>query len=219
MKKIEVMHDVLSANDYVAKQNKEFFQNKGSMVINIMSSPGSGKTSFIVETIKQLNDLDILVIEGDVEGDVDAQTIEKTGKKAVQINTSGACHLDASMIHQAVSTFQDTKLDLVMIENVGNLICTTSYDLGEDYKIAILSTPEGEDKPLKYPRMFQIADLLIINKIDMMEASGFNLERFKYIINKINPKLEYIQISCRTGDGLKNWTDWIKGKMNVENKN
>ncbi|MBU1078512.1 MAG: hydrogenase nickel incorporation protein HypB [Spirochaetes bacterium] len=211
MEKIEVMQDVLSANEYIAQENRKHFKKKGALVINIMSSPGSGKTSLIIETIKRLKDWKIVVIEGDVEGDVDAKKIEETGIPAIQINTSGACHLDARMIHKALQKMNDEKVDLVLIENVGNLICPTSYNLGEDYKVVILSLPEGEDKPLKYPRIFQVADLLVLNKIDMEGPADFNFKNFNKIINKVNPKLEMAPVSCKSGKGMDKWIDWIKG--------
>ncbi len=210
MEKIEVMKDVLSANEYMAQQNKEFFKRNKTLVINIMSSPGSGKTSTIVRTIEKLNDYKILVIEGDVAGDIDAQKIDKTGTDVIQINTSGACHLDARMIHKALEKIKDSRYDLVLIENVGNLICPTSYNLGEDFKVVILSVPEGEDKPLKYPKIFQVTDLALINKIDMMSSADFNMANFKKIMDKVNPKLEIISISCKTGENIDKWVEWIK---------
>ena len=212
MEKIEVMQDVLSANDYMAKQNKELFKKHNSLVMNIMSSPGSGKTSTIVETIKKLADWKILVIEGDVAGDIDAKKIEQTGTDVIQINTSGACHLDARMIFQALEKVKDKKYDLVLIENVGNLICPTAYNLGEDYKIVILSVPEGVDKPLKYPKIFQIGDILLVNKIDMLSVADFDESEFKDILAQINPKLESISMSCKTGEGIDEWIKWIKEK-------
>ena len=212
MEKIEVMQDVLSANEYMAQQNKEIFKKHNSLVLNIMSSPGSGKTSTIVKTINGLSDWKILVIEGDVAGDVDAKKIEKTGTDVIQINTSGACHLDARMIYQALDKVKNKKYDLVLIENVGNLICPTAYNLGEDYKIIILSIPEGEDKPLKYPRIFQIADLLLVNKIDMLSATDFDRLNLDNILAQVNPKLEKIIISCKTGEGVDEWIKWLKEK-------
>lgn len=210
MKKIEVMQDVLSANDLIAKENRDTFLKNNTLAINIMSSPGSGKTSTILQTIKHLPDWKILVIEGDVAGDIDAKKIEKTGTDVIQINTSGACHLDARMIHKALNNLEKQKYDLVLIENVGNLICPTSYDLGESKKIVILSVPEGEDKPLKYPKIFQIADLLLVNKIDMLSVADFNQSDFIKILEDINPTLNTIEISSKTGEGIKKWTEWLK---------
>ena len=175
-----------------------------------MSSPGSGKTSTIIQTINKLKDWKILVIEGDLAGDIDARKIEETGTAVIQINTSGTCHLDAGMVNKAVEKFKDEKFDLILLENVGNLICPTSYNLGEDKKVVILSIPEGEDKPLKYPKIFQIADLLLVNKVDMMSATDFNQDNLGKILNEVCPKLNLISISCKTGDGIDEWIEWIK---------
>jgi len=212
MKKINVMQDVLSSNDLTALQNREYFNKNKTLVLNIMSSPGSGKTSVILETIKRLNGLKILVIEGDVAGDIDAKKIEKSGTDAFQINTYDSCHLNASMINKVIRKIK-VKYDLILIENVGNLICPVEYNLGENYKIVILSIPEGEDKPVKYPKIFEKSDLLLINKIDLLDYSDFDFEKLDETLKKLNKNMKAVKLSCKKSTGFEDWIKWIKEKI------
>ncbi len=211
MKKINVMKEVLSSNELIALQNREYFKKNNTLVLNIMSSPGSGKTSLILETIKRLPDYKILVIEGDVAGDIDAKKIEKSGTDVFQINTYDSCHLNASMINTIVNKIK-VKYDLVLIENVGNLICPVEYNLGENYKVVILSIPEGEDKPVKYPKIFEKADLLLINKIDLIDYSDFDFNKLNETLKKLNKGLKTLRLSCKKSAGFEELIKWIKEK-------
>lgn len=209
MKKVDVQRQILTANDYVAEQNKEFFNHINATVLNIMASPGAGKTSVILQTIKNLPDLNILVIEGDIAGDIDARKVEELGVPAIQINTGGGCHLNASMIQAAIERFPEKIIDLVLIENVGNLICPAQFNLGEDFKVVILSVPEGHDKPLKYPIIFQNANLVLLNKIDLLSLSDFDMTEFTNYVKRVNPEVEIIRVSCKTGEGIDKWIECV----------
>ena len=207
------MQNVLKANDSIAAENRSYFADKGVLAINIMSSPGAGKTTLIENTIEALKDeFTIAVIEGDIQTTYDAERISATGAQTVQINTGGACHLDANMISHSLSQLDLNTVDLLIIENVGNLVCPAEFDLGENYKAAILSVSEGDDKPLKYPLIFNISDALLINKTDLLPYVDCDVGRIKETSLRINPDLEIFEISCKTGHGLDGWYDWLRAK-------
>ncbi|MCK4509824.1 MAG: hydrogenase nickel incorporation protein HypB, partial [Desulfuromonadales bacterium] len=182
---------------------------------NMISSPGSGKTTILTRTINELKDkLRIGVIEGDIQTELDAERIRATKAPAVQINTNGACHLSAAQVAGALGSLPIDNLDLVFIENVGNLVCPASFDLGEDHKVAVLSVTEGEDKPLKYPQMFQAADLMLINKIDLLPYLRFDLEQCKTFARQVNPQIKIIELSCHSGEGMQEWYYWLNHGVN-----
>jgi len=186
------------------------------LTINIMSGPGAGKTSLIEKTIRDMkDDINIAVIEGDIETTYDADRIAAAGAQVVQINTGGACHLDANMISQSLDQLELDSVDLLIIENVGNLVCPAGFKLGEDCNITLLSVTEGDDKPFKYPMMFNVSQSLLINKIDLLPYIDCNIEKIKNGALRINPELEIFEVSCKTGEGLGNWYNWIRKKMTL----
>jgi len=208
--KIEVIENVLKYNKDQAEKNRDLFKRKNILVFNLLSSPGAGKTSLIIETIKILAEKkNIGVIEGDISSTYDAEKIKKYTDDVVQINTGGSCHLNATMVSQALEKMNLDKLDIIIIENVGNLICPVGFDLGEDYKIVLSSVNEGDDKPVKYPPVFIKSDLILLNKMDLLEISDFKLDFFQDKVAELNPTGEIIKFSCKTGKGLKDWTDWV----------
>ena len=209
--KVKVATNILEANDRIAAGNKKIFDEAKVFVVNIMSGPGAGKTSLIERTIKELNGkIKIGVIEGDIAGTDDAERIEKLGIPVVQINTGGGCHLDANMIREVLEDFPLKDLDLLIIENVGNLVCPAEFNLGEDMKIMLLSLAEGHDKPLKYPLMFQESSALVLNKIDLLPYTNADIGKMKKDSLSLNPKLKVFEVSCKTGEGISEWTDWLK---------
>ncbi len=211
--KIEVVENVLKYNKDQAEKNRSLFAEKNIFVLNLLSSPGAGKTSLIIETIKILKDKkNIGVIEGDISSTYDAEKIKKYIDDVVQINTGGSCHLNATMVFQALEKMDLDKLDIIIIENVGNLICPVGFDLGEDYKIVMSSVNEGDDKPVKYPPVFIKSDLILLNKMDLMEISDFDLDFFQSKVAGLNPTSSIIKFSCKNGKGLQDWTDWILGR-------
>lgn len=208
---IKVVSNVLRTNDLLAEENSALFEKEGILAINVMGSPGAGKTSLLLCTIEALkNNLRIGVIEGDIATTYDAELIRETGVEVVQINTDGACHLDAHMIKRALVYFNLSALDLLLIENVGNLVCPASFGLGEAIKVVVSSVPEGDDKPKKYPAIFKAADCVLLNKIDLLEAFEFNPARFREDLLKIKEGLEIFELSCRSNEGLSFWIDWLK---------
>lgn len=214
--KIQVMQKVLEANDEKAAELRALLAAKKIMMINIISSPGSGKTSLLEQTLPLLHEkyhLRVAVIEGDVETDRDAQRLDHYGVPVALITTSGACHLEAVSIEKAFSALDLDNLDLIFVENVGNLVCPAEFDIGEDCKIALLSTPEGDDKPIKYPLLFSEAKLLLLNKIDLLPHLDFNLANFYADVRKINPRLPVVEMSCKTGQGLDAWFHWLMAKV------
>ena len=212
--KIPLVTNILKANDAIAEQNKKIFDDKGILVINIMSSPGAGKTTLIENTINLLKkEIEIAVIEGDIQSSYDSERIASTGAQVVQINTGGACHLDANMISNAIKELNLEPVKLLIIENVGNLVCPAEFSLGEDYKVTLTSIPEGDDKPVKYPLMFNVSSAVIINKIDLLQYIDYDVEKVKNQCLKINPDLEIFEISSKTGEGMDNWIRWLKSKM------
>jgi hydrogenase nickel incorporation protein HypB len=209
--KVKVVTNILEANDRIAAGNKKIFDEAKVFVVNIMSGPGAGKTSLIERTIKELDGkIKIGVIEGDIAGTDDAERIEKLGIPVVQINTGGGCHLDANMIREVLEDFPLKDLDLLIIENVGNLVCPAEFNLGEDMKIMLLSLAEGHDKPLKYPLMFQESSALVLNKIDLLPYTNADIGKMKKDSLSLNPKLKIFEVSCKTGEGIKEWADWLK---------
>ncbi|WP_297438168.1 hydrogenase nickel incorporation protein HypB [uncultured Clostridium sp.] len=198
-------------NDKVATITREELKKQGVFLINIMSSPGSGKTTTLVSTIKALkNEMKIGVMEADIDSDVDAKTVEDAGAKAIQLHTGGLCHLDATMTKQGIDELGVSGLDVVFLENIGNLICPVGYDTGAMKNIAILSVPEGDDKPLKYPKIFGKVDVLIVNKIDVMEHFDFNMELLEERVRKLNKDVIIIPISAKTEEGMDVWTNWLR---------
>jgi len=208
--KIPVVKNILEANERISEENRKLFEKEKVAVINLMSSPGSGKTSLLECTIDAIKDrIRMGVIEGDIQSTRDAERILNKGIPAVQINTDGACHLDSNMIRSALPNFDLSELDLLVVENVGNLVCPAEFALGEDHKVTILSVTEGEDKPEKYPLMFHESSVLLINKIDLLPYIDCDVEYIRDICLKINPKLEIFEISCKTGEGIDGWAEWL----------
>ena len=210
---VKVLKNILSANDRIAEKNRALLDENGVLALNIMASPGAGKTSIIMSTIKALNgEYGIGVIEGDIASSVDAEKVSREGIPAVQINTGGGCHLDANMISDSLPDLPLDKLDFIFIENVGNLICPASYALGDRRRIIIASIPEGDDKPIKYPIMFHDADLIVLNKVDLAPYVNFDRAAFRQAIKNLNDKTPIIEVSCTTGEGLDEWLTWLKAQ-------
>jgi hydrogenase nickel incorporation protein HypB len=211
MTNIKLEQKVLSRNDIIAKQVREIFRTRGIAVFNMVSSPGSGKTSLLEVTLEELSkDLSIAVIEGDIQTQNDAKRIAKTGVPVHQINTGGACHLEALMIKDALENFDLDSTDLMVIENVGNLVCPSAFDLGEGARVVLISVTEGDDKPLKYPAMFHTSDVLVINKMDLLPYTDFSVKQVIQNARSLKPDIHIIKTSCRTGDGLEDWMDWVR---------
>ena len=213
MKKIEVLQNVLEANETIASRNQQLLDKHKICAINIMSAPGAGKTSLILQTLTRLKDkLDIAVIEGDVASTVDAEKVQSKAKAVVQINTRNmpeSCSLMAAMIEAALKDLPLDNIDLILIENVGNLICPAEFTLGEHKRVVISSLPEGDDKPIKYPLIFIDADAVIINKMDLLPHVDFDIAAFRRSVTGLNPKVEVFQVSCKTGEGIERWCSWI----------
>lgn len=209
--KISVVKNILEANDRIAQENRAIFDEKGLVVFNLMSSPGAGKTSLLEKTIDGLKDhIRMGVIEGDIQSSHDAERIAQKGIPVVQINTGGACHLDGNMIRDTFKDFDFDDLDLLVVENVGNLVCPAEFQVGEDFKVMILSVTEGADKPSKYPLMFHKSKILLINKIDLLPYVDCDVETIRKEALRINPHLTLFEISCKTGEGLDAWYSWLK---------
>ena len=216
---VRIERNILSKNDEYAEKNKQFLISKGVLTLNLVSSPGSGKTTLLTSTIKALiEDTSISVIEGDQETANDAERIRESGAAAVQINTGRGCHLDAHMVGHAFGNLPLESGGVLFIENVGNLVCPASFDLGEDHKVAILSITEGEDKPIKYPDMFAVSDLMILNKIDLLPYLDFDVERCIEYAKRVNPNIEIIKLSATTGEGLDQWIDWVHQRRKIAEK-
>ncbi len=211
---IEVKEEILADNIKVAAGVRENLQKTKTMLINLMSSPGSGKTSLILQTIAGLKDsMKLGVIEADIDSKVDAEKVAAKGIPAVQLRTGGFCHLDATMVTQGIDALSVGDLDLVIIENVGNLVCPAEFDTGAHKNVMILSVPEGDDKPLKYPLMFSICDVLLVNKIDYLSLSDFDMEAMRKRVLALNPKIEIMEVSCKTGAGIDKWIGWMKKEV------
>ncbi len=217
MVKVRLEHNILGANELLARKNRNIFSTQDLLVINLMSSPGSGKTTILEKTIDSLNGkLKLGVIEGDLYTDQDAQRIEKKGVRVVQINTEGACHLDAGMVDKAFQELPGDNLDLLFIENVGNLVCPAEFDLGEDLKAVVISTTEGNDKVTKYPLIFREAGVIVLNKIDLLPYTDFSLERFREDLAQINPLAPVFLVSGRTGEGISEWNEWLLREVSAK---
>jgi len=214
MSVITIERKVLEKNDAIAQQNRESFKKKNLFTMNLVSSPGSGKTSLIERTIHHTkNKFNIAVIEGDVQTSLDAERVAAYGVPVVQIVTQGACHLEAGLVRDAYGQIEKNNFEVLFIENVGNLVCPAGYDLGEDLKVVIVSTTEGDDKPLKYPAMFRNASALIINKIDLIPYVNCSLETLEKNALSINPSLKIFKTSCTTDEGINEWCNWIELKI------
>ena len=208
---IEVQQNILQHNDLMAARNRGYFEAKNLFVMNLVSSPGSGKTSILEKTLKDLkNDIPFAVIEGDQQTMQDANRIDALEIPVIQINTGKGCHLESDMVYDAVKQLDPKADSILMIENVGNLVCPSMFDLGESKRVVIISTTEGEDKPLKYPDMFHSSDICIINKIDLLPYLEFDLEKLKSYALQINPKLTFFEVSATTGEGMDQWYSWLK---------
>lgn len=211
---VEIEKDVLHQNNLLAARNRGYFDAKNILALNLVSSPGSGKTTLLEKTLNDLKgQIEFAVIEGDQQTTNDADRIHATGTKVVQINTGKGCHLDAHMVLHAVQGMKLVNDSVLFIENVGNLVCPAMFDLGEKERVVIMSTTEGEDKPLKYPDMFYSSTVCVINKIDLLPYVPFNIEKAKEYILRINPKLKIIEVSCTSGEGLQQWYNWLKEKI------
>lgn len=209
---IEIGREILEENSHYAMHNREYLDGLGITMFNIVGSPGAGKTAILERTIPALSGVKkVAVIEGDVETSLDKQRIEKLGVKCYQINTHGVCHLDAKMVHDALHELElDGTYDAVFVENVGNLVCPADFPLGERFRVVVLSVPEGDDKPEKYPQIFSTADVVVVNKIDLLDFSMFNLELCKKRVYRVNPKAQFIAVSSLTGIGFDEWFNWLQ---------
>ena len=204
---IDIEQSILAKNDSLAASNRALFAEKGVFVLNILASPGSGKTSVILATIEALRD------EFDIASSVESEKIKAQGIAAVQINTGGACHLESAMIKRAIDVLDLDALDLILLENVGNLVCPTDFDLGENAKVMILSVPEGDDKPLKYPGVFQVSEAIILNKVDTMASFNFDEGAFTDAIESLNPRAPLFRMSATKGTGVDEWAEWLAGNI------
>jgi len=208
--RISIETDVLQQNNLMAQRNKGYFDAKNIICLNLVSSPGSGKTTILEKSIRNIRNKKVYVIEGDQQTSLDADRINATGVPVLQINTGNGCHLDAGMIQNAVKTLNPVNDSLLLIENVGNLVCPALFNLGENFRVVIMSVTEGDDKPLKYPNMFQSSHLCLINKTDLLPYVDFSLENFKTNARKVNPGLQFISFSAKTLDGFGEWVNWIE---------
>ena len=211
---IKILKDILGANEQIAQKNHELLVSNNVFAVNIMASPGAGKTSVVLQTILALkNKVRIGVIEGDIASSIDAETVAKEGVPVVQINTGGECHLEANQLLNALNNLPLAEIDLLLIENVGNLVCPAEFNLGEHRKVLIASVPEGDDKPFKYPLMFNTVDAVVLNKIDLLPYVKFNVAGFTKTVKNINSKAEIFKVSCSTGEGIPAWTKWLTDQM------
>ncbi|HQZ96852.1 MAG TPA: hydrogenase nickel incorporation protein HypB [Pyrinomonadaceae bacterium] len=214
MHKIPIGEDIMGGNEETAAENRAFFDTHGLYVINLMSAPGAGKTSLLEATIRQLkDDYRIGVIEGDLVTTLDADRIAALGVPAYQITTGSVCHLDAQMVHNSLHGFDVTKFNLLIIENVGNLVCPAEFNLGEDLKVMVFSTVEGAEKPKKYPLMFHEADAVVLNKMDLLPYSGVSIEELVQNVEDVNPTAPIFPVSCRTSEGVDTWVRWLREKI------
>jgi hydrogenase nickel incorporation protein HypB len=212
--KIEVKKNLLAKNDVVAAENRDLLNKNNVSLLNLMAAPGAGKTSLISRTIEALRDhIAIAVIEGDIASEVDSLAIEAMGIPAIQINTDGGCHLNASMIATALQHLDMEALDLIIIENVGNLVCPAEFDLGEGARSLIASVAEGHDKPYKYPMIFKETDTVIINKVDLLPYCEFDMPQFQQLVEELNPDVKIFEVSCTDGNGIEEWSEWLNGAI------
>lgn len=218
-KVIEIQKRVYANNDLEADKLRGELKESKTFLMNLMSSPGSGKTTSVVATINKLKEeYKIGVIEADLDSDVDAATVQKSGAEVMQLHSGGMCHLDAGMARTGIETLNGKELDFIILENIGNLICPASYDLGAVKNVMILSVPEGDDKPLKYPKMFSKVDVLLISKIDTVDYFDFDFEAVKERVTALNPGIKVFPISAKRGDGMDEWTGWLRNEINKWNK-
>jgi hydrogenase nickel incorporation protein HypB len=212
--RIRVVEDALDANNTIARSNREDFDRFGVTVVNLMGAPGAGKTALLERALTDTGEVRVAVLEGDVEGSLDAERLAWLHVPVVQLNTSdgfgGECHLDANMVRSALGSLPLSEIDLLIIENVGNLVCPAEFRVGEDVRAMVCSVAEGDDKPLKYPLMFSESHVLIVNKVDLIPHTDFDMDRLKTTVIKMNPNVEMFEVSCRTGEGVTAWTDWLK---------
>jgi len=211
---IKILKDILSANDQIAERNRALLDKHKVFALNVMSSPGAGKTSLILDTIRTLKKRKrVGVIEGDISSTIDAEKVKKERVPVLQINTGGECHLDAAMINRALENMPLEEMDLLFIENVGNLVCPGEFKLGEDRKVLIVSAPEGDDKIYKYPLLFHLADAVVVNKIDLLPYTTFDVDGFSKALKGLNQKARLFRVSCTTHEGIEDWTDWVLSTM------
>ena len=219
-KTVPVGEDIMSANNQIAMKNRTKLDGAEVFGLNLMASPGAGKTSLIIATVKELkNEYRIAYIDGDIATSIDTDKVATLGVPVVQINTGGQCHLDAPMLKNALPQLPFSNLDLLVVENVGNLVCPTNFRLGVHRNVLIASVPEGDDKPYKYPGMYQGVDAMLLNKMDVLDAFDFDLEYFRRGVEILNPGLVFFQVSCKTGSGLDAWLDWIRKEITAYRKN
>ncbi|MBC3804011.1 hydrogenase nickel incorporation protein HypB [Acetobacterium fimetarium] len=219
-KVLEIKRSVFDDNDRQAELLRNELKKEQTFLLNLMSSPGSGKTTTVLRTIEALKDeMTIGILEADIDSDVDARTVSGTGTKVIQLHTGGMCHLDAGMTRQGLLGLGTADVDLTILENVGNLVCPAEFDTGAVKNAMILSVPEGDDKPLKYPLMFSIVDVLLINKIDAVDYFDFDFEAVKARVTKLNPAIRVIPISAKTGTGIDEWADWLRNEVRIWNGN
>ena len=212
---VKVMKNILGANDEIAASNRELFCAKNICVVNLMGSPGSGKTTLLEKTLEKISGkVSVAVIEGDLFTARDAERIERLGVPVVQINTSGGCHLDAAMVKRAAESLELEEIQLLIVENVGNLVCPAEFDVGENFKATVLSITEGDDKPLKYPLIFKESAVVLLNKVDLLPYTNFSVETAREDLSTIHPGVEIIETSCTSGAGLDAWAAWLIGKVN-----
>ena len=210
---LPVVEQILSANDRIAQENRKLLDEHGVVAVNVMASPGAGKTSLILRSIEALRgELRVGVIEGDIAGHVDADKVGQAGVPVVQINTGGGCHLDAPQVQSALEQLPLDDLDLIFIENVGNLVCPTGFALGEHVNMMIANVPEGHDKPIKYPGMFTVVDALVLNKMDLLPYIDFEREAFHTAVRALNPQAPIFEVSCKTGEGIAAWAEWLMAR-------
>ena len=211
---LEIKQSVFADNDRQAEELRKELREKGVFLLNLMSSPGAGKTTTLMRTIEELKDVfKIGVMEADIDSDVDARTISQSGAKVIQLHTGGMCHLDAGMTRQGLEGLETGDVELAILENVGNLVCPAEFDTGASKNAMILSVPEGDDKPLKYPLMFSVCDVVLINKTDVLPYFDFDMEKCREYIHMRNPKAKVIPICAKTGEGIEEWTDWLKEEV------
>ncbi|MEO0072241.1 MAG: hydrogenase nickel incorporation protein HypB [candidate division WOR-3 bacterium] len=216
---LKVLQRVMASNDAIANEYRTLLKKHHITMINFMSAPGSGKTSLLERTISEFkNRCRIAVVEGDIKGDLDAQRILRVGVPVYQINTEGACHLDAFMLSQVIPKIDLSSIDTLFIENVGNLVCPAEFYIGADYNVMLLSTPEGSDKPAKYPLMFSKADVLLVNKIDLIPYVNFDFTELTSSLQALKPELKIFKVSCKTGQGLSDWYQWLEDVLNLASR-
>jgi hydrogenase nickel incorporation protein HypB len=218
MKKVTVITQILSANDQIAEENQRLLRDQRIVAVNLMASPGAGKTSLILQTAKALaGRARIGVVEGDVASRIDADKVASQNIPVIQINTGGECHLDAATVQKALKALPLSEVDILFIENIGNLICPVEFKLGEEIRVVVASVPEGDDKPYKYPGIFTAVNAVVLNKMDLAPYVEFNFDKLRKAIAAMNRKAKFFQVSCRTGEGIASWADWLEGQWRAKN--